>query len=127
MHTVVFHWHGPEVPSSRQSRHPADVWRQLRNVWWGVCAPSPLRGRLGKGRARVTLVGGGRGATSERCALRRDWKSSGERTSRLRMVRSRLPVVSRWVLQDMHPTRPRWPCMVRTLPPPQPMLTRRSP
>ncbi len=60
MHTVAFHWHRPEVPSSRQSRHPADVWRKLRNVWWGVCAPSPLRGRLGKGRARVGV--GWRGA-----------------------------------------------------------------
>lgn len=53
--------------------------------------------------------------TSDLWAARRLVKSSGARTSRCRMVLSRLPVLSRWLLQAMQPTRALWPAMLRTL------------
>ena len=53
--------------------------------------------------------------TSERWPSSFCWKSSGARMSRCRMFRSRLPLLSRWLLQAMVPTRPRCPSIVRTL------------
>jgi hypothetical protein len=53
--------------------------------------------------------------TSERWPRSLCWKSSGARMSRCRMLRSREPLLSRWLLQAMVPTRALCPCIVRTL------------
>lgn len=53
--------------------------------------------------------------TSDRWPRSLDWKSSGARMSRCRMFRSREPLLSRWLLQAMTPTRARWPPIVRNL------------